>query len=186
MDTTDVDSNADRAQERFTNHFFARSPFSGYSGLAARVPSNMTMWPPSVLFDAVYACAVAFHYGSGLADVLKNWEDVFYPDEPAEAAHTDDNGRRDQVAAQEKSDRQKAERKERFHMRQERERARNAIHPHDLLMMYRFRAMEPEKVRAYLRGCKEMAAARERKGLEEKVNSWREGVVGTSNSIGID
>jgi hypothetical protein len=42
-------------------------------------------------------------------------------------------------------------------------------------MMYRFQAMEPEKVRDYLKGCEEAAAAaREHKGLEEKVNPWRE------------
>ena len=40
--------------------------------------------------------------------------------------------------------------------------------------MYRCLAMEPEKVRAYLKGSEEIVAARERKGLEEKVNSWRE------------
>ncbi len=34
--------------------------------------------------------------------------------------------------------------------------------------------MEPEKVRAYLKGREEMAVARECKGLEEKLNSWRE------------
>ena len=40
--------------------------------------------------------------------------------------------------------------------------------------MYRCLAMEPEKVRAYLKGSEEIVAARKRKGLEEKVNSWRE------------
>jgi hypothetical protein len=35
-------------------------------------------------------------------------------------------------------------------------------------MMYRYKAMEPEKVRAYLKACAEVAAARESKGLEEK------------------
>jgi hypothetical protein len=191
MDTTDVDSNANGVQERFTIHIFSQSHLSMFSGSAARVPSNMSMWPPSVLLDAVYASAVASHFGPGLADVLENWVDVFYPVEPTEATDTDDNGGRDQVdAAQERSDRQRGERNERFNMRQERQRQRqracNAVHPHDLVMMYRFKAMEPEKVRAYLRGCEEMAAARERKGLEEKVNSWREGVLGTSDTPGID
>jgi len=43
-----------------------------------------------------------------------------------------------------------------------------------MVMMYRFLAMEPENVRAYLNGCEEMAAAGERKAVEEKVSSWRE------------
>jgi hypothetical protein len=41
-------------------------------------------------------------------------------------------------------------------------------------MIYQFQAMESETVRAYLKGYEEMTAAGERKGLEEKVNSWRE------------
>jgi len=32
--------------------------------------------------------------------------------------------------------------------------------------------MEPEDVRAYVEGCEEMGT--EHKGVEEKVNSWRE------------
>ncbi len=61
--------------------------------------------------------------------------------------------------------------------RYERPNRRRNIHPHDVVMMYRFQAMEPEKVRAYLEGCEEMAAARELKGLEENVNSWRVSLV---------
>jgi hypothetical protein len=46
-------------------------------------------------------------------------------------------------------------------------------------------AMEPEDVRAYLKGCEEMQAAGERKALEEKVNSWRESLAPV-NSIDIN
>ena len=52
----------------------------------------------------------------------------------------------------------------------------------DALMMVPFIAMPAEKMKNYLKRCKEMAAtAAECKGLEEKVNSWREGVLSTSN-----
>jgi len=44
----------------------------------------------------------------------------------------------------------------------------------DVVMMYRFQAMEPENVKTYLKQFGEMVAASERKGLEEKVDSWRE------------
>jgi hypothetical protein len=40
---------------------------------------------------------------------------------------------------------------------------------------YRFKAMEAEKVRAYLKRCEEMSAAGESKRLEETVNSWEGG-----------
>src|SRR6267142_5425279 len=84
MDTTDVDPNADRAQERFTSHVFIQSSevFPGLSGLsstAVRVPSDMSIWPPTALFDAVYAGAVVYHFGIKEPDFLKNWEGAFYP-----------------------------------------------------------------------------------------------------------
>ena len=50
----------------------------------------------------------------------------------------------------------------------------DAIDSHDIVMIHRCMAMEPENARAYLNGCEEMVAARERKRVEEKVNSWRE------------
>ena len=62
IDTTAVDSNADRAQERFTSHRSLERRF-GPSGSAARVPSDMSIWPPAALFDAVYASAVLDHFG---------------------------------------------------------------------------------------------------------------------------
>ena len=84
---------------------------------------------------------------------MEMWGDVFYPGELMKAAR------------QQRYDSERRDRRRSRH---------NAIDPYDVVMMYRFQAMEPEKVRAYLEGCEEMAAARERKGLQEKVNSWRE------------
>jgi hypothetical protein len=165
MDTTDVVPNADPAQETFTNHIFDRSleGVAGRSGSALRVPSDMSTWPPPALFDAVYASAVVRHFGIAMKDVSKRWEGVFGP---MEAAHTNDKRRRDHADA----DKDDTPRKRRCGRRG----GRDTIHPHDIVMMYRFLAMEPENVRAYLDGCEEMATAAERKVVEEKVNSWRE------------
>jgi len=101
-------------------------------------------------------------------DILRKWEDVFYPGGPTKAAHADDKRQRDQDDADEENSRHKAAR---LYGRHD---IHDAIDPHDVVMMYRFRAMEPEKVRAYLEGCEETVAAGKRKGLEESVNSWRE------------
>ena len=154
--TTDVDPNADRAQVRFTSHLFRQDLelAAGPSGSAVRVPSDVSIWPPAALFDAVYASAVVRHFGFALTEISEKWGDVFYPD-PADADKEDSSRR----------SRQRRYEKRGIH---------DAIDPHDVVMMYRFQAMEPEKVRAYLKGCEELAAAGERKGLEEKVNSWRE------------
>jgi hypothetical protein len=76
MDTTDVDSNAHSAQERFISHLFERSLERVFSsGSAVRVPSNMSIWPPVALFDAVYASAVLYHFGFSVTDILEKWGD---------------------------------------------------------------------------------------------------------------
>jgi len=124
-----------------------------------------------VLFDAVYASAVVHHFGFAVADISEKWGDVFYPGGPTNAADMHRRDQRDQADAdKENSIRQITTRQQRY----ERRYARRGIDPYDLVMMYRCQAMEPEKVRTYLRGSEEIVAARERKGLEEKVNSWRE------------
>jgi len=175
MDTTDVGPNAGGAQERFTSHVFDQSleRQAGPSGSAVRVPSDTSIWPTSALFDAIYASAVVHHFGFALVAVLKKWEDVFYPGGPTMAVHVDDRRRRDQADA-DKENSSKTARQKCYDRRDRRRGIHGAIDPYDVVMMYRFQAMEPDKVRSYLKGCAEMVAARERKGLEEKINSWRE------------
>lgn len=174
MDTTDIDSNADRAQERFTSHHFDRSleRVLPSSGSAIRVPSDMSDWPPAELFDAVYASAVLHHFGFQLNHISETWGDVYHPGGTMKA---NDRRRHHQADVdKENSKRQAADRQQRYERRDGRRRNRDTIHPYDLVLMYRCQAMEPEKVRAYLKGSEEIVAAKERKGLEDKVNSWRE------------
>ena len=175
MDTTDVDPNADRAQERFLIHVFDQplELAAGPSGSAVYVPPDMSIWPTAALFDAVYASAVMHHFGFALVVVLKKWEDVFYPGGPTKAVHVDDKRRRDQADADKENSSKTAQQKC-YNRRDRRRGIHGAIDPYDVVMMCRFQAMEPDKVRSYLQGCEEMVAARERKGLEEKINSWRE------------
>lgn len=174
MDTTDVDSTADRAQERYTSHLFDESleQTFKFSGSAARVPSDMSIWPPAALFDAVYASAVLRNFGTTGTEISEKWEDVFYYDGFTKVAHPDDRRRRVQADAdKENSNMQDAARQQRY---ERRNRRRNVMDPFDLVMMYPFREMGPENVAAYFKGCEEVVAAREQKRLEEKVNSWRE------------
>jgi len=180
MDTTDVYLNAGRAQERVTTHFFefreSLERQAGPSGSAVRLPSDMSIWPPAALFDAVYASTVVHHFGVALGVILEKWGDVFYPGGPTKPAYADDRRRHGQADGDRESSTKQKIAREQHHERHtsNRERGIRYAEPCDLVMMYRCQAMDPEEVRAYLRGCEEMAAARERKGLEEKVNYWRE------------
>jgi hypothetical protein len=191
MDTTDVVSDADGAHERSTSHFFAQSSHlvAGLSGSAVRVPSDRSIWPPSILFDAVYASAVVRHFGSPITDALKKWGDVFYPGGPMKVAHTDAKRRGDQADVdKENSSEQNAAQRQHHEKRNGRLGKHNAIDYYDLSMICRFMAMEPEDVSTYLTGCEEnqeMQAAGERKALEEKVKAWKESLAPV-DSINID
>jgi len=104
VDTTDVDLNAGRAQERVTTHFFefreSLERQAGPSGLAVRLPPDMSIWPPPMLFDAVYASAVAHYFGVASTDMLEKWADMFYPGRSTKPAYADDQRRRDQADAE--------------------------------------------------------------------------------------
>jgi hypothetical protein len=75
MDTSDVDPNSEKTQERYTKHLFneaAERP-TGPSGSVVRVPSNKSIWPPALLFDAVYASAVVHNFGTVATDIVEKW-----------------------------------------------------------------------------------------------------------------
>jgi len=87
------------------------------------------------------------------------------------AAHRDDKHRRDQADADNGNPiGQKAPRQRRY----KRGGIHDTIDSHDMVMIHRCMAMDPENTKAYLNGCEEMVATSERKRVEEKVNSWRE------------
>jgi len=91
MDMTNVDLTADRAQERFTSHqFMSLEPVAGPSGSVLHIPSDMSIWPPTMLFEAIYASTVAYHFGFAGTDILGKWGDVFYHGGPMQAADTRD------------------------------------------------------------------------------------------------
>jgi hypothetical protein len=59
VDTTDVDFD------------LAFEPCTGPSGSVVRAPSDMSIWPPTVPFDAVYASAVVHQFGFALTEILE-------------------------------------------------------------------------------------------------------------------
>lgn len=157
MDTTDVNADANTGQERFTYHLFDRS-FRGMcpelSGSEIRVPSDMSAWPPGVLFDALYASIVWHHFGK--TDELKKWKNVL------------------PWWAYNRSARRQEESAESTTALGESWQEGNAMDFFDMVMMCPFMAMGPDKTKAYLKECEEMAKTKERKALEEKVDSWRQ------------
>jgi len=80
MDITDVDPNADRAQERVTSYIFefhwSLEWHARPSSLAVYLPSNMLIWPSAVLFNTIYAIAVVHHFGVGFKGMGKQDQQV--------------------------------------------------------------------------------------------------------------
>lgn len=172
MDTTDVDPDADSTQVRFTSHQFQSLELvAAPSGSALRIPSDLSYWPPTALFEAVYASAVVHHFG--VTDNPEKWVDVFYPGGLIQAAHADHKSQHSQVNINNNKDNSNGQ-VPRCYERHHRWRGKHdAVDPYDVLINYRFKAMGPERVRTYMKRCEEMVATRERKGLEDKVNLWR-------------
>ena len=182
MVTTDVNPNATATEERFTNHLFDLSmqPHIGVSGQAIHVPSSddkKSNWPPTSLFEAIYASAIMCHFGAVPVDLFKSWEKVFY-----EPDRTSNKCQHDQAdAKKENCKRQKTEQQQCYN-EQQRHRDGGGFDAFDVLMMIPFMVMPAEKARDYFDGCEKMAAEKEQEGLEVKVNSWREGVPSTCNN----
>ena len=185
MTTTDVDPNARTAdEERFTNHIFDLSVHPvGLPGQAIRLPANDAerfKWPPSSLFDAMYASAVIHHFGDIPAKLFKKWEAVFYPpDGPSKAGETDDKYWHAQADVEKMHhEKQRTEQQQHYEKWQCRHGDFDAF---DVLRLVPFMVMPAEKARDYLKECERVAVAKEHEGLEVKVNSWRKGLSTPNN-----
>lgn len=173
MTTADIDPNAGTSGERLTNHIFdlsiKPSHGCGSSGQAICVPLDVdkeSQWPPSSLFDAIYASTIIHQFGVNPKDIFKKWE----------YGQTDNQHRDDQD--DDDYEKEQAERRrcydgqwQGYHGRWD-----GSLDSFDVLAALPFIAMPVEKVRDYMEGCRNMAAARDHEALEVKVNSWRDGV----------
>ena len=148
MSTADVVSNEDSAQTRYTSHLFDPSLerfAEPSSGSAVRLPSDLSLWPPGALFDAVYASAVLEKFGVKVEDILEKWEDLFYPGGAVNAAHADDKHRRDRAnAGKENNNMQEGGQQGHYDKRVRLERGVHDAIRHDMVTMIRYLAMELE------------------------------------------
>ena len=97
MDTSDIDPTAPPAETRYTAHLFQPDERTALENMALPLGSPLhisedpTLWPPAILFDAVYATAVLVHFGAQAMkdEVTKTWKNSFYPGGIITAAHAD-------------------------------------------------------------------------------------------------
>jgi hypothetical protein len=86
MSTTDIDPSAPPTEKRCTTHLFLSSTELTPFLKAALNPGsqlqvfNTSQYPPAILFDATYASAILYHFGTqALKDhITKTWKDIAY------------------------------------------------------------------------------------------------------------
>ena len=170
MDTPDVDPTAPPGEKRCTAHLFEpRKPYrlgTSPSGSPLRI-SDTPAWPPTILFDAVYASTVLHHFGTQtLKDVVAaTWMDTFYPGGVTDQAHAEaltDSEERTQKHAQ---------------ARQTRYEARTVPDTFDMLLALPYILVPRNELQATLREAKEKAGATEQRRVQEKVDAWNRQII---------
>ncbi|TFY63086.1 hypothetical protein EVG20_g6467 [Dentipellis fragilis] len=175
MDTSDVDvqPGTHGHGQRYTAHFFDL-PFvaaSNLPGRAIRTPDEMSEWPPTMLFDAVYASAVLHHFGVVPPRTLDPWNDIFYSGERTTTEQVDEQRRREQEAKEdEQTEQSRLERNERYMQRRTGGSAVDGIDP----LMLPYMLIPRDRMAKYAEERQEALAEEEREVLEAKVSSWRD------------
>ncbi|TDL30151.1 hypothetical protein BD410DRAFT_780691 [Rickenella mellea] len=179
MDTSDIDLTAQPGEIRYTAHLFELSDPSALNGVtpgSSLQMANTPDWPPSILFDAVYATTIVHHFGSPeLKDVVaKTWKDTFYPDGVMSQAQADQKATGDaRTTAMKKTGTQVQE-------RQERHDTRTSPDGLDLLLALPYILVPPNEVQAISREAAEKAEeaeAVEQMRNREKVIAWNRQVI---------
>jgi len=170
MTTADVDPSASPTEKRCTGHSFkpGRLSLAGNTGgppSGAPVRLSDTAFPPSIIFDAVYAGAVVFHFGTEkLREASTLWRNAFAPSGVRTAANTEYKaiiGQR--VATETKTEDEAPERQTRYEARSD---------LFDMLMGIPYLLVPPEDLQRVVREAEERAAAAEQRRVKEKVETW--------------
>ena len=169
MDTPDVDLTALPGEKRCTAHLF--EPSKPYrlgtypSGSPLRI-SDTPAWPPTILFDAVYASTVLHHFGTQtLKDVVTaTWMDTFYPVGVTDQAHAE-------ALTEERTQKHAQVRQARY------DEARTVPDTFDMLLALPYILVPRNELQATLREAKEKAGAAEQRRVQEKVDAWNRQII---------
>ena len=172
MDTSDIDPTAPPAEKRYTAHLFEpdeRSYLGDGSlplGSPLRISDDPMLWPPAILFDAVYAGAVLHHFGTQTLkdEVTGTWKNI-YPGGVMTAAHADYEAITDERATF-------AERTQKAQDLKPRHEARSGPDTFDMLMTLPYIMVPRNELQGMLREAEEKAEAMEQRRVHEKVDTW--------------
>lgn len=181
LDTKDIDPDAtSRIDPRCTAQILAvdqeylirHSSTSGLYGPSVRIPRTPTtpptstiappppsLWPPPILFDAVYASAILTNFASPNVkkDFTDRWSDIIYP---GGVRHT-------------------IERSERHNHRGAKQDGPDGL---DMLAMFPYLGIPKDKLPMMLKEIDAKRQIEEHERVEDKVNNWRETLSSTGNA----
>ncbi|KAF8880335.1 hypothetical protein CPB84DRAFT_1687646 [Gymnopilus junonius] len=173
MNTTDVDPSLPPGENRFTAHLFEPCELSLLVGRRPGSPirvSDHKNWPPAILFDAVYATTILYHFGTTRVRVMidKTWKNIFYEDGIMNRSQVEHKELIDaQVQDKQKTERQAQERNARLEHHE-----RSNTSPFDLLMALPYILVPQDELRATFREAREKAEKEKQERLKEKVEAW--------------
>ena len=158
MTTADINPTAPPAEKACTAHLFQPDDRLSLGdrtlplGSLLRI-SNTPEWPPTILFDAVYAGAVLHHFGTQTLkdEVTVTWKDIY------------------RVIVDEKS---AAAKKVQKQEREARYQARASPDAFDMLMVLPYIKVPQDDLEAAFREAEEKAEATEQRRVREKVDAW--------------
>ena len=168
MDSSDAVPGADPSERMYIIHPFVPLKSFNVAGSCLPLPYpdsassvSVSDWPPDVLFEAVYGAVVLHEFGAeaARARVAEVWEEMYYPRGGFDATTAEMDVRRRRARVQ-------------------RAQARGPAKPDhfDLLMMVPYLAVPPEELRQHFADEERKAEEGQRRGVENKVNRWIEGV----------
>ncbi|KAF8970114.1 hypothetical protein BDZ97DRAFT_1754124 [Flammula alnicola] len=173
LNTDDIDPTAPPTEKRCTSHVFGDDIPTLELHPRFRIQIHDTPeYPPAIVFDAVYAGAVLYHFGtqSVKGNITASWKDIFYPSEVMTMAHADYKENVDERAtAAERKQTQDRERAARHEARCE---ARRQPDTFDMLMTLPYAMVPRNELQAVLREAKEKAEAAEQRRVQDKVDAW--------------
>src|SRR5579863_8306326 len=172
MNMSDIKSTTPPAEKRCTAHLFWDDKLSlGRDSLPLGSPlqiSDSPLWPPAILFDAIYAATVLHHFGTQTLkdEVAASWKHAFDPGGVMTTAQVDYNAITDETAAAAERKLNRAQARKARH-----DEAHSGPDTFDMLMTLPY-IMVPRDELHVLREAKEKAEVREQRRVHEKVDTW--------------
>jgi hypothetical protein len=179
LQSDDIDETTEPDTRMYTAHIILHNeneplPFTIVPNTRFNIPDPVSpQFPPDILFDAVYAGMILFHFGTETMrdSVTAKWKHLFYPDSngPTTRANTDHTTGLDECATLAARGKQQAQERDAHHGH--RSGAHHNTFDFDLLAIP-YLLVPPEELQAMVKDAEEKAETEEQKRVRDNVEEW--------------